>query len=149
MIKIDDALSGVVRLGLDTAPIIYFIEANPGYDGLVTEIFQRVNQGAPKGVTSVITLSEVLVQPIRQQNLPLQQEYRDLLLTSQNLQTYEISAAIAESAAILRVRYRLRTPDALQIATALDTGCEAFLCNDTGLRRVTELRILVLDDLEL
>ncbi len=35
-----------------------------------------------------------------------------------------------------------------RIATALDAGCEAFLCNDTGLRRVTELRVLVLDDHE-
>jgi predicted nucleic acid-binding protein len=43
----------------------------------------------------------------------------------------------------------LRTPDALQIATALEAGCEAFLSNDAGLRRVTELRVLILDDLEL
>lgn len=75
VIKIDDALSRVVRLGLDTAPVIYFIfiEANPRYDELVTEIFQRVSHGALTGVTSVITLSEVLVQPMRRQNLPLQQ----------------------------------------------------------------------------
>ena len=53
VIKIDDALSGVVRLGLDTAPVIYFIEANPSYDELVTEIFQRVSRGALTGVTSV------------------------------------------------------------------------------------------------
>ena len=146
VIKIDDALTGVVRLGLDTAPVIYF---NPSYDELVTEIFQRVSQGALTGVTSVITLSEVLVQPMRRQNLPLQQEYRDLLLASRNLQSWEVSAAIAESAAALRVRYRLRTPDALQIATALEAGCQALLCNDTELRRISELRVLVLDDLEL
>lgn len=149
MIKIDDALSGVVRPGLDTAPFIYFIEANPSYDELVTEIFQRVSRGALTGFTSVITLSEVLVQPMRHQNLRLQQEYRDLLLVSRNLQSWEVSAAIAESAAALRVRYRLRTPDALQIATALEAGCQALLCNDTELRRISELRVLVLDDLEL
>jgi predicted nucleic acid-binding protein len=149
VIKIDDALSGVIRLGLDTAPVIYFIEANPRYDALVTEIFQRVSRGTLTCATSVITLSEVLVQPIRQQNLPLQQEYRELLLASRNLRTYEVSAAVAEYAAVLRVRYRLRTPDALQVATAIDAGCEAFLCNDTNLRRITELRVLILDDLEL
>jgi predicted nucleic acid-binding protein len=147
--KLDDALKGVTRLGFDTAPVIYFVEAYPRYDSLVTEIFQRVSNGALIGTTSVVTLSEVLVQPIIQRKSLLQQEYRDLLLGSSNLHTLEISAAVAELAATLRARHRLRTPDALQVAAALDVGCEAFLCNDAGLRRVTELRVLILDELEL
>jgi|SRR5215475_823256 len=149
MTKLDDALTGVMRPGFDTSPIIYFVEANPQYDALVTEIFQRVSNGAPLGATSVITLSEVLVQPIIQQHTLLQREYRDLLLRSHNFSTWPISASIAELGAELRAQYRLRTPDALQIATALEAGCEAFLSNDAGLRRVTELRVLILDDLEL
>lgn len=149
MIKLDDALMGVKQLGFDTSPIIYFVEANPQYDALVTEIFQRVSNGAPLGVTSVITLSEVLVQPIIRQQTLLQREYRDLLLRSRNFSTVAISAAIAELGAELRAQYRLRTPDALQIATALEAGCEAFLSNDSGLRRVTELRVLMLGELEL
>jgi len=34
----------------------------------------------------------------------------------------------------------------VQVATALTERCEAFLTGDKGLRRVTELRVLVLDD---
>jgi predicted nucleic acid-binding protein len=49
----------------------------------------------------------------------------------------------------LRARYNLRTPDALQISAALETSCQAFLTNDTQLKRVTELRMLILDELEL
>jgi len=147
--KLDDALAGVSNLGLDTAPVIYFAEANPTYDALVTALFERISKGSINGSTSVVTLSEVLVQPILKQDANLQRQYRELLLNSANFHTLLINAAIAERAAHLRARYRLRTPDALQIAVALETGCEAFLCNDTGLRRVTELRVLVLDDLEL
>jgi DNA adenine methylase len=36
-------------------------------------------------------------------------------------------------------------PAALQIATALQAGCEAFLTNDAARQRVTDLRVLVLD----
>ena len=43
----------------------------------------------------------------------------------------------------------LRTPDALQIATALNAGCTAFLTNDFRLQLVTEIRVLVLDEMEL
>jgi predicted nucleic acid-binding protein len=46
----------------------------------------------------------------------------------------------------LRARYNLRTPDALQVATALVRRCEAFLTNDARLKRVTEIRVLTLDD---
>jgi predicted nucleic acid-binding protein len=55
----------------------------------------------------------------------------------------------AERAADLRARYGLKTPDALQIGCALESGCDAFLCNDLALKRVTELRVLALDELEL
>jgi hypothetical protein len=63
--KLDDALAGVDRLGFDTAPIIYFVEAHPHYDALVTEIFRRVAMRVIQGVTSVITLTEVLVHPFQ------------------------------------------------------------------------------------
>jgi predicted nucleic acid-binding protein len=149
LIKLDEALRGVTRLGFDTAPVIYFVEAHPRYDALVMEIFERVSTDALTGITSVVTLSEVLVQPILQAKSLLQQEYRDLLLGSSNLYTLEISATVAELAATLRAHYKLRTPDALQVAAAIGAGCEAFLCNDAGLRRVTELRVLILDELEL
>jgi len=39
--------------------------------------------------------------------------------------------------------------DAFQIAAALAAGCDAFLTNDNTLKRVSELTILVLDELEL
>jgi hypothetical protein len=36
---IDMALDGIDRIGLDTVAVIYFVEANPRYDSLVTDIF--------------------------------------------------------------------------------------------------------------
>jgi predicted nucleic acid-binding protein len=149
MIALDDALRGVTKLCFDTAPVIYFIEAHPKYDGLVTEIFQRLAPHTFNGITSVITLCEVLVHPFLHNHTSLQREYRDLLLNSANFQTIQIDANTAERAAELRANYKLRTPDALQIAIALNNGCEAFLTNDADMRRVTELRILVLDELQL
>ena len=147
--KLDDALRNVSLIAFDTAPIIYFVEANPIYDALVTEIFQRVDDAEIIALTSVISLCEVLVHPIRNQNANPKQRYRDILQNSPNFFTKTINSTIAERAAELRAKYNLRTPDALQIATALENGCNAFLCNDNGLKRVTEMQILILDDLEL
>lgn len=149
VMKLASALTSVTRLGFDTAPSIYFVKANQRYDALVTDVFQRVEDREFFGITTTVSLLEVLVVPLRQGNGRLQQEYRDLLLHSGNFQTLDITPEIAERAADLRARYGLKTPDALQIGAALKSGCEAFLCNDLSLKRVTELRVLVLDELEL
>jgi len=147
--KLDDALQGVSSLAFDTAPIIYFVEANPAYDKLVANIFNRVAAGELEGWTSVISLSEVLVQPIVSGRKDLQKRYRELLLNSANFHTFPITATVAEDAARIRAAYSLRLPDAIQIAFAIDAGCQAIVCNDYSMRRVTELQVLILDDLEL
>ena len=147
--RLADALTTVSRLAFDTAPIIYFVEANPNYDKLVTEIFSRVNAGEIEGWTSVISLSEVLVQPIVAGRRDLQQQYRELLLRSSHFHTAGITSAAAETAATIRATYGLRLPDALQIASAIENRCQAFVCNDRAISRVKELQVLILDDLEI
>jgi len=149
MIALDNAFSDVDRLGLDTPPFIYLIERNPTHVDLVREVFRRITVGTFTAHSSVITLTEVLVQPRRVGNEALARRYRRFLLRSRNFSLDPITADIAEQAADLRARYGLRTPDALQIASALAAGCTAFLTNDMRLQRVSELRVLVLDELEL
>ncbi len=64
-LRAHEALAGVQRLAIDTAPIIYLIEAHPRYEALVPEVFERIAKDALTGYTSVITLTEVLVHPLR------------------------------------------------------------------------------------
>jgi predicted nucleic acid-binding protein len=102
-----------------------------------------------RGVTSLITLTEVLVQPIRRMDAGLANTYRRFLLDSDFLDVVPITESAAVLAAAMRAKYGLKLPDALQLAVVRTASCEAFLTNDLTLRRVTELRILVLDELEI
>jgi len=147
VIQLADALAGVKRLGFDTAPIIYLVEAHPRHGPAMLEVVRRIDVGALTGITSVITLIEVLTQPMRIGAAALQAQYKDLLVNSQYFETVDVDPEFAVVAASLRARYNLRTPDAIQVAAAIGAGCEAFLTNDVGLRRVNELRVIVLDDL--
>ena len=144
-----DGLRGVTRLGIDTPPLIYLVESHPRYDSLVVEIFRLIDESRLAGITSVVSLGEVLVQPLRDRNTTLRRQYRELLFERPGLRTVWIDPAAAERAADLRARYGFRLPDALQLAVAIEERCEAFLTNDRRLARVRELRVLVLDDLEL
>jgi predicted nucleic acid-binding protein len=142
---LDDLATQVV--GLDTAPLIYFIEANPTYLPTVKPFFTALDGGEFTAVTSVITLLEVLVHPLRQQRSNMAQQYQQILLHAKGLTTKDITVNIAKQAAQLRATYNIGTPDAIQIATALQAGANFFLTNDKDLKKVTDLTILVLGDL--
>jgi hypothetical protein len=60
---LDDFHGEVV--GLDTAPLIYYLETNPTYLPLVDPFFAAVATGEVTVVTSTVTLVEVLVHPLR------------------------------------------------------------------------------------
>jgi predicted nucleic acid-binding protein len=148
-VKITDALRGVTRVFLDTAPVIYYVERNPTYMARVDDLFDRIDAGTLQAVTSPITLAECLVEPIRRGLTQAQQDFTDLIVSGANVTFVSLGAATARQAADFRARYNLTLTDALQVAAALEGGCDSFLTNDLALRRVRELRILVLDDLEL
>jgi predicted nucleic acid-binding protein len=140
-----DELQGV-RVCMDTAPIIYFIEKNPKYLGVLKPVFLEIDTGRIEAITSTITLLEVLVHPFRTKNDILAEKYRDILLYSEGLTTFEIFHEVSEMSSKLRAKYSIRTPDAIQIAVGLLYRASKFLTNDSALKKVSDIDVLVLDD---
>ena len=66
-------------VGLDTAPLIYFIEENPAWIDIVRPFFEAMDRDDFIVVTSTVTLLEVLVHPLRNNSKELAAEYRDIL----------------------------------------------------------------------
>lgn len=73
-----EALRGTI-VGLETAPLIYFIEENPTYLPIVRPFFEAVDRGELRVAASVLTLTEVLVHPLRQGDHKLADQYRRIL----------------------------------------------------------------------
>jgi predicted nucleic acid-binding protein len=140
-----EELGGKV-VGLDTAPFIYYIERNTGYIDMLRLFFQAVECGEITIVTSVMTLLETLVLPLRQGDTKLTEQYREILFDTDNLITIMLSREIAEEAAQLRALHHLHAPDAIQIATAIKAPASCFLTNDRQLQKVSTIPVLVLDD---
>jgi predicted nucleic acid-binding protein len=55
-------------------------------------------------------------------------------------------AGVARRAVVLRAKYGIRVPDALQIAASLEAEDTAFVTNDQRLVKVEELHVLQFDD---
>ena len=134
-------------VGLDTAPLIYFVELHPVYLPFVDPFFEAVERGEIHVVTSTLTLTEALVHPYRHGNQSLAQQYSHILLNSRNLKTLPISSEIAVEAARIRAIYGLKTPDSIQLATARVGQATAFFSNDDGFETIPGLNLILLDHL--
>ena len=134
------------RICIDTAPIIYFIEKHPKYITHLHPLFVEINKGNVEAITSTITLLEVLVLPLKNNNKILAEKYREILLYSDGFTTFEVLHEVSELAAKLRAKYNIKTPDAIQIATAILYGASLFLTNDPNLKKVAGITVFILDD---
>lgn len=114
---------------------------------VVKPFFEELDKGDFEGVTSTLTLLEVLVQPFRQGDLVLAEKYRDILLATKGIMIVPLSDIIVEEAAKLRGKYKIRIPDAVQHATTIHEGADTFLTNDHRLKVIQEIEVIVLDDL--
>ncbi len=101
--KIDQALSRIQTLGMDTSPFIYLIEKHPLYKDRVLAIFEQVETGAIQVITSILTLTEVLTMPVAKKHVQYISEYRQMLLNTQFITSIRVDEPIAERAAVLRL----------------------------------------------
>jgi predicted nucleic acid-binding protein len=141
-----DEIQGQI-VGLDTTPLICFIEWHSVYHPVLRPVFAALAEGYFLAVTSTVTLLETLVLPLRNKRLDLAHEYEQILLHARHLTSYNLSPAIAVRAAEIRADYQFRTPDAIQLATAVYAEATFFLTNDRALQRFSELNVVLLDDL--
>jgi len=92
-------------------------------------------------------MTELLVQPYRDGNQQRADEFYGLLSTYPNLGWIAPNLEIADLAARIRALHRLRTPDALQAATAVHMLSTGLITNDPVFERVEGLETMVLDEL--
>lgn len=133
------------RIALDTCVFIYQLEANIRYVALTDLVLSWVEQAGHSAVTSTITMTELLVPPYREGNEHRVDEFYGLLSTYPNLEWIAPDLGIADIAARLRAAHRMRTPDALHAATAIQGQATGFVTNDPIFQRIVEFETAVLD----
>jgi predicted nucleic acid-binding protein len=124
---------------VDTAPFIYVLESHPQLADQFVGLFEAAAKGNLTIALSTITLAEVLTGPFKAGQTALAKRYEKAL---SQYKVIPVSAAIAALAAQLRARYRLKLPDAIQLASALDIGAAAFVTHDRDFSQVSGMPIL-------
>lgn len=132
---------------LDTAPFIYFFERHPDYFPALEMLFDRLYEVDAQAITSIITYIELTTLPARQGEKQLVRKYRDFLSNSENFSIFSLDMDIADRVVEMRAHYLFKTPDAIQLGTAIACGADYIITNDKDWRKVEEIQVLMVGDL--
>ena len=134
------------KIFLDTAPIIYYLQNSELYFENMKRFWNEYIEY--DYLTSVITITEYLTYPYRQNDLQMIKDFYSFL-ENMEIQICNIDKKIAEKAAQIRAEYTFfKTMDSLQLATACIMECDLFLTNDKQLRQFKEIKCITVDELE-
>lgn len=132
---------------IDTSIISYVLAEHPIYVEVAEQVLRTVQSRATTGIISIITLVEILTVPEQRGDDEASRAYEMYLRNFPHLTIREVDFEVARTAAQIRGKFKLRTPDALQIATALVAKATLIITNDKQWRGKTgTIPVLILDD---
>ena len=145
--RIRETLQRRKAYGIDTMVFIYHFEENPTYTPFTKPLFEFIEAGEARGVTSTLSLMEILVKPMQVGDLAAVEDYKYALTNFPNLKLRSLDLEVAEKAAELRAKHHIRPPDAIQIGTSLIEEAEAFITNDSKLKGISEIEIIIMKEI--
>jgi predicted nucleic acid-binding protein len=145
--RLERALRSHKRIAFDTSIFIYQLENYPRYVALTNTIFTWVELPGHSAVTSILTVAELLVPAYRNSDQKLLAQYRAIWNNFPKITWLATDPEVADMAARIRAMYRLKTPDAIQAATAIVGDATLLVTNDPEFKRVREVESIVLEEL--
>jgi len=140
-------LTGLRLVALDTMVFAYHLADHPRYSPLTTVVLEAVESGQIAGVTTTVTLAEILTAPAKTGDRRALQDYELYLTRFPNLRIMPLDVALARETALVRGETGLRTPDAVQVAAAHLAGADAIVTNDRRWAgRVVAPAVVVLEE---
>ena len=130
------------RVYFDANIFIYLMEGFASLERELSDIRESILHGETYIFTSELTLCEVLVPAFRANNTGLLALYRQFIEESGAFELIPTSRDIYIHASLMRAQFGLKTPDAIHMASAVASGCTAFLSNDKLLKAPKEIRVL-------
>ena len=138
---------GAHRLLLVDTPIFsYHLADHPRYAPLTGVILDAIESGRVAGLTSAVTVAEILTLPAQAGDVEAMQDYELFLTSFPNLRLVSLDVPLARETALVRAATGLRTPDAVQVAAARLYGADAIITNDHRWAALVSTPVVILLD---
>lgn len=130
-----------MRIYLDSVVVIYLVEQPTHFGQLATQAYLALNPTVLVG--NELLRMECLVVPRRANDPQREADFEQFFRHYPPF--VPLDRPVFEQAIDLRAKYVfLKTPDALHLATAIVSGCDAFVTNEPKLARVQEIRVVLI-----
>ena len=141
-----EALRGVKRAFLDSAPVIYLIENDAAFGSAVGELVRLAAELSIELVASPITLAECLAGA---KDRASKARFVEFLTSTREVDICKIDQFDAVLAGETRREFGLPLPDCIQVAAAVNSVCDVFFTNDLILKRCNDsIRVVCISELE-
>lgn len=140
-----DSLRGK-RVYFDANIFIYIIEGSDEYQKLIDSLVESLSQNEFHATSSQITFTEVLPPLVRRGDQQIISETLKFMRESDLFQLDSANEDICIQAGVLRGETKMKTPDALHVATSMHQKCDVFLTNDAGIRVPDTMKRVLISD---
>lgn len=131
------------RIALDSSIYIHALN-NSEELPLAAKLLEALPKSKAVAYTSSLTILEVMVYPYRAHQEELIPEHLNFITGNGRITLIDLGRQLAMRVAEIRARYNLKTPDAIQLATAIETDCQVFLTTDKDFQKVTGERLEII-----
>ena len=116
---------------LDSSTLIAYFDKSERTARVAAAVIDGfVRSGRNTAVVSVVSITELVVRPLRDSDVALADRIVEFLTHFPNLKLGVVDLPVAREAGLLRARLGLGSPDALILATGLVEGCRHIVAND-------------------
>lgn len=132
---------------VDTAPFVYFFEQHATFFPYVEKLFDQVFNQNAQVITSIVTFIEIAILPARMGNQALVDQYRAYFTNSSRVSLAPVTLEVANHAIALRAQYSLKTPDAIQLGTAIAHSATHVVTNDQQWKQVASQNVVLVNEI--
>lgn len=145
--KFKSLLTSQRRIALDSSCFVYHIEEKQKYLKLTEIIFEELLATREiETIGSTLIITEILTKPYSTNRPDLAAAYKNLIVGFPNFTLFAPGEQICDLAARIRSKYGFKTPDAIHLATAIESGAKAIIANDHRWRQVKQIKTIILDE---
>ncbi len=128
----------------DANIFIYLLEHHSDLGEVCLSIVQSAVDKGLDGYSGDLVLAELLVKPLKDNNARAVKAVKDLFSKETRIELLPHKRSTFETTALLRANYKIKLPNALHIATAIENHIEVFLTNDREIPSIPEITVLLL-----
>jgi predicted nucleic acid-binding protein len=130
---------------LDADCTIYFVEQHPVWGPRVTARLATLRAAGDEIAVSDLARTECLPKPLADGNVAVVTDFQ-AFFTDPAIRILPLTTAVCDRAARLRAAsaFKLKVPDCLHLAAAIEHGCGLFLTHDNLLKLCKDISVEIL-----